>query len=76
MTKKDFYDIKKHQKATKIALGISLGVLCVSALNINSKTMKKAHIISGIALVGLSLYHTNLYSGPIPKILNKKYKEA
>lgn len=75
MIKKELLDIKNHQKFAKIGMSVSLATLCITALNLKNKKSKNLHLLSGIALVGFSLYHANLYSGKVPIALNEAKKK-
>lgn len=76
--KADLLDIKFQRKATKIALGTSVAVLAITSLNMKSNFSKKLHIIAGVSLVGLSIWHHMLYNDKAEKLLknlsNKKVK--
>ncbi|MCD8553448.1 MULTISPECIES: hypothetical protein [Seleniivibrio] len=52
--------MQKKRRYTKYAMTAALGVLVVSGFN-KGKTSRNIHSIAGVALVGLSVYHTFLY---------------
>lgn len=56
-------NLETQRKVAKIGVGVSLGLVTLSAFGMKNKAIKAAHIISGIALVGFSIYHHGLYNG-------------
>ena len=58
--KKQISPAQKKKRYAKYAMAASMGVLVVSGMY-NGKTARTVHTLSGIALVGLSVYHTYLY---------------
>jgi hypothetical protein len=52
--------VQQKRKMTKYAMGGCLAALLVSGY-VRSKAARKVHVVSGFALIGLSVYHTSLY---------------
>lgn len=51
---------QKKRRYAKYAMAAAMGVLVISGMQ-KGKTARNVHTLSGIALVGLSVYHTYLY---------------
>lgn len=54
-------DLTTKKELVKIGMSLSMGLVVLSGFNTRSKFSRNLHIISGVALVGLSYYHTQLY---------------
>ncbi|CAM2917097.1 hypothetical protein [Helicobacter burdigaliensis] len=65
--------IETKREIAKIGMGVSLFLTASSALFLKNKVAKNIHILSGISLVGFSLWHSSLY--PKEKPLKKKKLE-
>ncbi|MGG7047904.1 MULTISPECIES: helicase [unclassified Campylobacter] len=69
-------NLETQRKVAKIGLGVSLGLVTISAFGMKNKAIKAAHIISGIALVGFSIYHHGLYNnGFAQRMINNARKK-
>ncbi|MBE2985061.1 helicase [Campylobacter sp. RM9344] len=69
-------NLETQRKVAKVGLGVSLGVVTLSAFGMKNKTIKALHIISGVALVGFSIYHHGLYNnGFAQKIITQQSKK-
>lgn len=53
--------LESKREMAKIGMGVSLALTTLSALNMQNQSANKLHVISGIALVGFSLWHYSLY---------------
>lgn len=51
---------KQKQRVAKYAMTGTMAMLVYTGLK-KGKTAKKLHIVSGVALMALSFYHTSLY---------------
>ncbi|AII14879.1 hypothetical protein CIG11343_1010 [Campylobacter iguaniorum] len=63
-----------QRKTAKICMATSLGILTITAFNTKNKTSAKLHTIAGIAMVGFSLWHANLYGTKYANFLKKQSK--
>ena len=67
-------DLNFQRKAAKTALGVSMGITALTALNMNSR-MSQLHKISGIVMLGCAIWHASLYGSPYSEFLqNRKAK--
>lgn len=66
--------LEKQRECAKIGMGISLALTAGTALLMKNPTASKLHILSGVALVGFSLWHYSLYpkSGTTKARVNAK----
>lgn len=55
-------DLSTKKELAKIGMSVSMGLVVLTAFNTKNKFSKNLHILSGVALVGFSYYHTKLYS--------------
>nr|WP_314882311.1 hypothetical protein [uncultured Campylobacter sp.] len=67
-------DLNFQRKAAKTALGVSMGIAALTALNMNSR-MSQLHKISGLVMLGCAIWHASLYGSPYSEFLqNRKAK--
>lgn len=66
-------DVDFQRKITKNALAASVAVLAITALA-KGKTAKNIHTFTGVALVGLSVWHAELYGNGIVERFLKNQK--
>lgn len=66
--------LETKREIAKIGMSVSLVLTAGSALFFKNKVAKNIHVISGISLVGFSLWHSSLY--PKEKPLKTKEKKA
>ncbi|WP_035167449.1 hypothetical protein [Campylobacter concisus] len=70
-------DINTHRKVAKVGMGVTLATVCLTALCMNGRGMKKLHTVSGIAFTCFALYHAGLYdNGIFKKMIIKAKNEA
>ncbi|WP_297574714.1 helicase [uncultured Campylobacter sp.] len=67
-------DIDFQRKVAKVGMVASMGLLCATSFNLQGRGSKNIHTISGIALVGFSLWHAMLYETPYARYLSNKTK--
>ena len=67
-------DINTHRKVAKVGMGITLATVCLTALCMNGRGMKKLHTVSGIAFTCFAIYHAGLYDNGIFKKMILKAK--
>ena len=66
-------NVQNHREIAKIGMGATLASVCLTALFMKNKSVRKLHIASGWAFVGFSLYHAGLYDGGVIKnFINKQ----
>lgn len=53
--------LEKQREIAKMGMGVSLALTAGTALLMKNPTANKLHILSGVALVGFSLWHYSLY---------------
>lgn len=66
--------IKMKRKIAKIGMTASLGLLTLTGFSHVLPYTKKTHAIAGLAMLGFSLWHANLYKNPHKKNVTKKKK--
>nr|WP_314522585.1 hypothetical protein [uncultured Campylobacter sp.] len=67
-------DLNFQRKAAKTALGVSMGITALTALNMNSR-MSQLHKISGAVMLASAIWHASLYGSPYSEFLqNRKAK--
>ncbi|WP_297917285.1 hypothetical protein [uncultured Campylobacter sp.] len=67
-------DLNFQRKAAKTALGVSMGITALTALNMNSR-MSQLHKISGLVMLASAIWHAGLYGSPYSEFLqNRKAK--
>lgn len=67
-------DLNFQRKVAKTALGVSMGITALTALNMNSR-MSQLHKISGLVMLGCAIWHASLYGSPYSEFLkNRKAK--
>lgn len=70
-------DIDSHRKIAKVGMSVSLATLVLTAFGMKNKSIKKLHVVAGVAMVGFSLYHAGLYdNGIFKKAINKASKNS
>lgn len=69
-------DINAHRKVAKVGMGVTLATVCLTALCMNGRGMKKLHTVSGIAFTCFAIYHAGLYDNGIFKKMILKAKTA
>lgn len=68
-------NVETQRKVAKIGLGMSLGIVTLTAFGMKNKGIKALHIASGIALIGFSIYHHGLYNnGFAQRFINNQAK--
>lgn len=55
------FPLEKQKEVAKVGMGISLALTASTALLMKNPAASKLHILSGVALVGFSLWHYSLY---------------
>ena len=53
--------LEKQREIAKMGMGVSLALTASTALLMKNPTASKLHTLSGVALVGFSLWHYSLY---------------
>ena len=67
-------DLNFQRKVAKTALGVSMGITALTALNMNSR-MSQLHKISGLVMLASAIWHASLYGSPYSEFLkNRKVK--
>ena len=67
-------DLNFQRKVAKTALGVSMGITALTALNMNSR-ISQLHKVSGIVMLGCAIWHASLYGSPYSEFLqNRKAK--
>jgi len=69
-------DINTHRKVAKVGMSVTLATVCLTALCMNSRGMKKLHTVSGIAFTCFAIYHAGLYDNGVFKKMILKAKTA
>ena len=69
-------DINTHRKVAKVGMSVTLATVCLTALCMNGRGMKKLHTVSGIAFTCFAIYHAGLYDNGIFKKMILKAKTA
>ena len=69
-------DINTHRKIAKVGMSVTLASVCLSALFMKNRSVKKFHVASGIAFTCFALYHAGLYDNGIFKKMIVKAKTA
>lgn len=64
--------VKKKRKLAKIGMTASLGLLTITAFSHILPYTKRTHTIAGLAMLGFSLWHANLYKSPHKKKASTK----
>ena len=68
-------DLNFQRKVAKTALGASMGVTALTALNMNSR-MLQLHKISGIVMLASAIWHASLYGSPYSEFLKNRKAKA
>lgn len=55
------FPLEKQREIAKVGMGVSLALTASTALLMKNPTASKLHTLSGVALVGFSLWHYSLY---------------
>ncbi|WP_298024420.1 hypothetical protein [uncultured Campylobacter sp.] len=67
-------DLNFQRKVAKTALGVSMGITALTALNMNSR-MSQLHKVSGAVMLASAIWHASLYGSPYSEFLqNRKAK--
>ena len=67
-------DLNFQRKVAKVALGVSMGITALTALNMNSR-MSQLHKVSGAMMLASAIWHAGLYGSPYSEFLkNRKAK--
>ena len=67
-------DLNFQRKAAKTALGVSMGITALTALDMNARS-SRLHKISGLVMLASAIWHASLYSSPYSEFLkNRKAK--
>ena len=67
-------DLNFQRKAAKTALGVSMGITALTALNMNSR-MSQLHKVLGAVMLASAIWHASLYGSPYSEFLqNRKAK--
>lgn len=61
MRKKQNFPLEKQREIAKIGMGVSLALTATTALLMKNPSASKIHTLSGVALVGFSIWHYLLY---------------
>ena len=68
-------DLNFQRKVAKTALGVSMGITALTALNMNSR-MSQLHKISGLVMLGCAIWHASLYGSPYSEFLKNRKAKA
>jgi len=67
-------DLNFQRKVAKTALGVSMGITALTALDMNARA-SRLHKISGLVMLGCAIWHASLYGSPYSEFLqNRKAK--
>ena len=67
-------DLNFQRKVAKTALGVSMGITALTALNMSSR-MSQLHKVSGAVMLASAIWHASLYGSPYSEFLqNRKAK--
>lgn len=69
-------DLNTHRQVAKVGMSVALASVCLSALFMKNRSVKKFHVASGIAFTCFALYHAGLYDNGIFKKMIVKAKTA
>lgn len=72
MRKKQNFPLEKQREIAKIGMGVSLALTATTALFMKNPAASKIHTLSGVALVGFSIWHYSLY----PKVSKAQENKA
>ena len=68
-------DLNFQRKVAKTALGVSMGITALTALNMNSR-MSQLHKISGLVMLASAIWHASLYGSPYSEFLKNRKAKA
>ncbi|WP_169785125.1 helicase [Campylobacter curvus] len=69
-------NLQTQRNIAKIGMGVSLGVVTLTAFSMKNRFDKGLHIAAGAALVVFSLYHYGLYNdGIFQNLISKSGKK-
>lgn len=68
-------DLNFQRKAAKTALGVSMGITALTALNMNSR-MSQLHKVSGAVMLASAIWHASLYGSPYSEFLKNRKTKA
>ena len=67
-------DLNTHRQVAKVGMSVTLASVCLSALFMKNRSVKKFHVVSGIAFTCFAIYHVVIYYNGIFKIMILKEK--
>ncbi|MBR8462195.1 helicase [Campylobacter sp. faydin G-24] len=66
-------NLQTQRTIAKVGMGISLGLVTLTAFNMKNRFSKGLHVAAGVSLVAFSFYHYGLYNDCIfQTMLTKK----
>lgn len=68
-------DLNFQRKAAKTALGVSMGITALTALDMNARA-SRLHKISGLVMLGCAIWHAGLYGSPYSEFLKNRKAKA
>lgn len=68
-------DLNFQRKAAKTALGVSMGITALTALDMNARA-SRLHKISGLVMLGCAIWHASLYGSPYSEFLKNRKAKA
>ena len=68
-------DLNFQRKVAKTALGVSMGITALTALNMNSR-MSQLHKVSGAVMLASAIWHASLYGSPYSEFLQNRKAKA
>ena len=60
-------DLNTHRQVAKVGMSVTLASVCLSALFMKNRSVKKFHVVSGIAFTCFALYHDGIFKKMIVK---------
>ena len=68
-------DLNFQRKVAKTALGVSMGITALTALDMNARA-SRLHKISGLVMLGCAIWHASLYGSPYSEFLKNRKAKA
>ncbi|WP_298062358.1 hypothetical protein [uncultured Campylobacter sp.] len=68
-------DLNFQRKVAKTALGVSMGITALTALDMNARA-SRLHKISGLVMLGCAIWHAGLYGSPYSEFLKNRKAKA
>ena len=68
-------DLNFQRKAAKTALGVSMGITALTALDMNVRA-SRLHKISGLVMLASAIWHAGLYGSPYSEFLQNRKAKA